>query len=58
VLQQVAHGHTDKAIAVLLDIEPCTVQRYLVQAREKLLASNRREAVRVALQLGLIRQPR
>jgi DNA-binding NarL/FixJ family response regulator len=54
VLQQVAHGHTDKAIAVLLDIEPCTVQRYLVQAREKLLAANRREAVQVALRLGLI----
>lgn len=58
VLQQVAHGHTDKAIADLLDIGATTVQAHLMNARRKLLADNRREAARIAIRLDLIRQAR
>ena len=58
VLQQVAHGHTDQAIADLLGIGLRSVRQYLVSARLKLLADNRREAVRIGIRLGIIHPTR
>jgi DNA-binding CsgD family transcriptional regulator len=54
VLQQAAHGHTDQAITDLLDIGLRSVRQYMLNARQKLLAEDRREAVRIAIRLGLI----
>ena len=54
VLDLVAHGFTNKAIAVQLSISDRTVQGHLAKAFVKLNAASRTEAVMRAISLGWI----
>jgi DNA-binding CsgD family transcriptional regulator len=54
VLALVAEGLTNKQIARRLQISTNTVQGYVTLALNKLGAVNRREAVELATQMGLI----
>jgi DNA-binding CsgD family transcriptional regulator len=54
VLTQLADGRTDAQIAELLDLSPATVQTHVRNAKAKLGARTRAQAVAIALQRGLI----
>lgn len=57
VLQWVAQGFTNKAIAAQLRISDRTVQGHIASIFEKLGAQSRTDAVMVGLKLGLISMP-
>jgi len=57
VLLEAAHGLTNKAIGVKLEISDRTVQGHLRRIFEKLNAANRTEAVVIASELGLLEIP-
>ncbi len=52
VLKLAANGHSSKEIARMLTIAPGTVRNYLSEATQKLGATNRIEAARIAKQSG------
>lgn len=54
VLQFVARGYTNKAIAAQLEISDRTVQGHLANIFTKLHAESRTDAVMIALRLGMI----
>ncbi|HEY8001052.1 MAG: LuxR C-terminal-related transcriptional regulator [Vicinamibacteria bacterium] len=54
VLQLLAEGRTDGQIADLLELSPATVQTHVRNAKAKLGARTRAQAVALALQRGLI----
>jgi DNA-binding CsgD family transcriptional regulator len=54
VLGLVAQGHTSQEAAELLFLSPRTVSYHLSQAYEKLGVSNRVQAFRLAMRLGLL----
>jgi PAS domain S-box-containing protein len=54
VLQLLAEGRTDAQIAALLELSPATVQTHVRNAKAKLGARTRAQAVAVALHRGLI----
>jgi DNA-binding CsgD family transcriptional regulator len=54
VLQLLAGGRTDGQIAELLELSPATVQTHVRNAKAKLGARTRAQAVAIALQRGLI----
>jgi DNA-binding CsgD family transcriptional regulator len=57
VLNLLADGRTDGQIAELLDLSPATVQTHVRNAKAKLGARTRAQAVAIALQRGLIGAP-
>jgi DNA-binding CsgD family transcriptional regulator len=57
VLALLAGGRTDGQIAALLELSPATVQTHVRNAKAKLGARTRAQAVAIALQRGLI-EPR
>lgn len=54
VLQLLAEGRTDSQIAELLELSPATVQTHVRNAKAKLGARTRAQAVAVSLRRGLI----
>jgi len=54
VLELLAGGRTDSQIAELLELSPATVQTHVRNAKSKLGARTRAQAVAIALQRGLI----
>lgn len=54
VLELLARGATDREIADLLGLSPATVQTHVRNAKAKLGARTRAQAVALALQNGLI----
>lgn len=54
VLQAVAHGLTDKAVAQRLSISPLTVRKHVASIRKKMGAQSRTEASVRALKDGLV----
>lgn len=54
VLALLAGGHTDGQIAAVLELSPATVQTHVRNAKSKLGAHTRAQAVAIALQRGLI----
>jgi len=54
VLQLVAQGYTNKAIAAHLDISDRTVQGHLASIFQKLGAQSRTECVMIGLRMGLV----
>jgi len=54
VLQEISHGRNNRQTALALNISEPTVQRHLENARYKLFAANRVEAVAIALRIGVI----
>ena len=54
MLALLAGGHTDGQIAALLELSPATVQTHVRNAKSKLGARTRAQAVAIALQRGLI----
>jgi two-component system NarL family response regulator len=54
VLGRVAHGESNKEIAANLDISPSTVKNHIDNIMQKLDASDRTEAVTIALQRGIL----
>ena len=54
VLELLAAGRTDSQIAELLELSPATVQTHVRNAKSKLGARTRAQAVAIALQRGLI----
>jgi DNA-binding CsgD family transcriptional regulator len=54
VLQLLAGGRTDGQIAQLLELSPATVQTHVRNAKAKLGARTRAQAVAIALQRDLI----
>lgn len=57
VLEYIASGYTDQAIARLLQVSVVTVRRRATSLRVKLGARNRAEAVAIAVGRGLFRHP-
>jgi len=57
VLQRIARGWTNKAIAVELEISDRTVQGHIANIFEKLSAESRTDAVMIALRAGWIANP-
>jgi DNA-binding CsgD family transcriptional regulator len=57
VLGLLAAGRTDGQIAELLDLSPATVQTHVRNAKAKLGARTRAQAVAIALRRGLIEAP-
>jgi DNA-binding CsgD family transcriptional regulator len=57
VLALLAGGRTDTQIAELLELSPATVQTHVRNAKAKLGARTRAQAVAIALQRGLIGTP-
>lgn len=57
VLQRMARGMTNKAIAVELEISDRTVQGHIANIFEKLSAESRTDAVMIALRAGWIANP-
>lgn len=55
VLALLASGGTDRQIAEMLDLSPATVQTHVRNAKAKLGARTRTQAVALALRRGLIR---
>lgn len=53
-LTWIANGATVKEAAVLMCIQPSTVQRHLMHAREKLGAETTPHAVAIAVLLGVV----
>jgi DNA-binding CsgD family transcriptional regulator len=58
ILDLLADGATDEQIAVRLSVSPATVQSHVRNAKAKLGARTRAQAVALALQRGLIGTPR
>lgn len=56
VLQLMARGHTNKAIAAMLDISDRTVQGHIANIFSKLGVHSRTEAVMTGVRLGVISQ--
>ena len=54
VLELLADGRTDGQIADLLELSPATVQTHVRNAKSKLGARTRAQAVAIALQRGMI----
>ena len=54
MLQLLAEGRTDSQIAELLELSPATVQTHVRNAKAKLGARTRAQAVAVSLRRGLI----
>ena len=54
-LQLAAAGYSDKAIGAKLNISPSTAHEYMENAKQRLSAKTRAEAVAVAISLGLIK---
>ena len=54
VLASVATGLTSKEVAVRLALAKCTVDYHLENIYRKLGATNKMQAVRLAMQLGLL----
>jgi DNA-binding CsgD family transcriptional regulator len=54
ILELLAGGRTDGQIAALLELSPATVQTHVRNAKSKLGARTRAQAVAIALQRGLI----
>ena len=54
VLELLAGGRTDGQIADLLELSPATVQTHVRNAKSKLGARTRAQAVAIALQRGMI----
>jgi len=54
VLELVAHGHKDREVAFVLEIEECTVRFHIRNILNKLEAQNRAAAVYCALKKGWI----
>jgi len=52
ILRRVEFGNTNKEIARELNLSPGTIRNYLAEATQKLAASNRIEAVRIARENG------
>lgn len=57
VLEYIATGYTDEAIARRLEVSVVTVRRRATSLRTKLGARNRAEAVAIAVGRGLFRHP-
>ncbi|MFW5658535.1 MAG: response regulator transcription factor [Bacteroidota bacterium] len=53
-LQLLAQGHTQEKVASQLDVAFSTVRTHATKILEKLNAKNQSEAIRIALQRGLI----
>ncbi|CAN7720659.1 alpha/beta fold hydrolase [Variovorax sp. LjRoot290] len=54
VLRLVSHGHTDKQVAKALGLSPRTVEMHAAHAMQSLGCRSRAEAVRQALQRGML----
>ena len=54
VLQELAAGHSNKEIAVRLNVSPNTVKTHVARLFEKLGAKRRTEAIRRARELGIV----
>ena len=54
VLREIAAGHSNKEIALLLHVSPNTVKTHVARLFEKLDARRRTDALRKARELGLV----
>lgn len=54
VLREIAAGHSNKEIALLLHVSPNTVKTHVARLLEKLQARRRTDALRKARELGLV----
>ena len=54
VLREIAAGHSNKEIALLLHVSPNTVKTHVARLLEKLEARRRTDALRKARELGLV----
>lgn len=58
VLQLIAHGHSNKDIAIRLGLSVKTVETYKARSMEKLGLTGRADIVRLALEKGWLQDPR